>query len=80
MLARLSGLISNAGSKPLRDESIGPDIAIRESISDSATMRPSGIGSSNAPWGICASAPDFEPSLAYRSSYGKDLKVRAGGH
>jgi len=38
-------------------------IAIRESISDLATMQPSGIGSSNAPWGICASAPDFEPSL-----------------
>jgi hypothetical protein len=69
-----------SAQKPLLDECIWPDIAIRESISDLATMQPSVIGSSNAPWGICATGPDFEPSLAYRSSYGKDLKVRAGGH
>ncbi len=28
---------------------------------------------------LCQRA-DFEPSLAYRSSYGKDPKVRVGGH
>ena len=77
---RFSGLMSNVGSKPLLDECISLISPFENPYPIWQLCGQVEFDHRTPQWGICANAPDFEPSLAYRSSYGKDIKVRVGGH